>query len=316
MKIKKIKKGELTTQQIVILIIAITSFAIILFLLFRLNLGKTTDNEICHDSVVRRGNSILPEGTTPLTCHTSYICITEDGTCEEMTEPEIKKVKTKEEIYQILADEMVDCWWMFGEGKIEYIKKGWTHENYCSICSQLGFDNSIKNIKDFEEGQISKDDFYDYLMQKEISNKDLTYSEYFFGTKNINVLKEMALQQHGLEGTFGEIKIDKRYYIVMGITTEVDGWVVTMGSIGAVIGGIVMSHTPLGWIAGAVIVGGAGIGVGTIAQEISDSIEPEILAITIEGKEGVQNKFMAPTIIEEDSNKFKALNCESIEILV
>ena len=49
--------------------------------------------------------------------------------------------------------------------------------------------------------------------------------------------------------------------------------------------------------------------------EISNSIEPEIVAITVEGKSGVKNKFMAPTIIEIDSNKFKALNCIRVETL-
>jgi len=233
-----------------------------------------------------------------------------------VTEPDIKKVKTKDETYQVLADAMVDCWWMFGEGKIEYVKRGWTHENYCSVCSQLAFDDSVENIEDFEDGEIDKDGFYDYLTQKKISNKDLTYSEYFFGVKDISGLKQLALEQHEIEGTFGKIGIDKQYYIVMGITTEVDGWIAVMTGIGAgigvVIGVIVVGSNPIGWIAGGVIVGA---GVGIVGQEISDSIEPEIIAITVEGRGGIKNKFMAPTIIEIKSDKFKALNCIRIETL-
>lgn len=318
MKLKKNKKAELTTQQIVILIILITSFVVILFLLFRLNLGKTTEDEICHNSVVMRGGSVLPEGATPLNCQTSYVCLTEDGTCESMTKPEIIKVESKEETYLVLAEEMRDCWWMFGEGKVEYIKKEWTHENYCSICAQLAFDDSMKNIGEFEEGTIDKDDFYNYLTQIEVSN-ELTYSEYFFGADNIEDLKALAVQEHGVGGTFGKMNLDKQHYLVMGITTEVEGWVLAAGTVGTVIGvflgGAILGSNPIGWVAGAVIVGGVGAGAGAAAQGIADSVEPEIVAITVEGKGDVENKFMAPTLVELNSDKFKALSCKSIQTL-
>ena len=47
-------RAELTTQQIVGLIILIISFVIILYFIFALNLGETTDKEICHNSVALR----------------------------------------------------------------------------------------------------------------------------------------------------------------------------------------------------------------------------------------------------------------------
>lgn len=312
------KKAELTTQQIVILIILITSFVVILFLLFRLNLGKTTEDEICRNSVVMRGGSVLPEDATPLNCETSYVCFTEDGSCEAMTKPEIVKIKSKDELYYAMAEEMADCWWMFGEGKVEYTKKDFGHDNYCSICSQFAFDNSVKTIEDFEEGILDKDDFYDYLTKNEVS-EELTYSEYLFGANNIEDLKAMAVQEYEVGGTFGKINLDKQHYLVMGITTEVDGWVLAIGGIGVgigvIVGGAVLGSNPIGWIAGAVVIGGAGAGLGSAAQGISDSIEPEIVAITVEGKGDVENNFMAPTIIEVNSEKFKALSCKSIQTL-
>ena len=83
MKIKKSKKGELTTQQIVILIVVITSFVIILFLLFRLNLGETSNKEICHNSVVlkSKGKGFIGK----LDCKTSYVCISGGGDCEDIS---------------------------------------------------------------------------------------------------------------------------------------------------------------------------------------------------------------------------------------
>ena len=76
-------KGELTTQQIIILIIAITSFVIVLFLLFRLNLGETTKREICHNSVVLKGKSLFPTGVS-LDCHTEYICLSKTNKCDKI----------------------------------------------------------------------------------------------------------------------------------------------------------------------------------------------------------------------------------------
>ena len=63
--IKMNKKGELTTHQLVGLIILIVSFAVILFLLFRLNLGETTNKEICHNSVIMKGKSIASKLISP-----------------------------------------------------------------------------------------------------------------------------------------------------------------------------------------------------------------------------------------------------------
>ena len=91
---KKNRRGEMTSQQIVILIILIASFAVLLFFLFRLNLGSETEKEVCHNSVVARGSSVIPTEAVPLDCKRSYVCITEDGTCESMTKPIKKKVGT------------------------------------------------------------------------------------------------------------------------------------------------------------------------------------------------------------------------------
>ena len=119
----KTKKAELTTQQIVILIILIVSFAILLYFFLRLNLQKETDSELCHNSVIMRSKALISESSVPLNCKTSYVCITADGTCESMTNPEIIKVKTKDELFNSLAEEMRNCWWMLGEGKVDYVGK-------------------------------------------------------------------------------------------------------------------------------------------------------------------------------------------------
>ena len=326
-KISKKRRGELTTQQIVGLIILITSFAVILFFFLRLNLGEETDKELCRNSVVLKGSSILPSGSTSLNCYRSYECLTKDGTCEELTNPEVIKVKSFNDIYQKLAENMANCWWMFGEGKIDYIETGLTKGNYCSICSQILFDDSLKEInvgseieiKNIKEGIISKDKLYDYLAIKKMPRKDINYAEYFFGTNDIEKIKKRSVEEKKAS-TFGYIKVGEQYFVVMGIINEVSilSWAgagAAAGSIAAgglaVVGTVFFVSNPVGWVSGALIIGlSAGV-AGTVGSEISGFFGPEIGAITVKGK-GIENQFMAPTIVEAKSDKFNYLSCVDV----
>lgn len=286
------KRGDITTQQIVILIILIASFVIILFFLFILNFGKTGDKEICHNAVVTRGTNVLPEESIPLNCKTSYICITKDGTCEKMSGSyEKKTAKKKEEVYNILANEMADCWWIFGEGKINYIGKEFKSDLYCSICSQINFDNSLNM---FENGEIDKKLFYDYLAKINISEKEISYLEYLNGLKNANAIEE-RLKQNSSE--FGKINLAKQYYVIMGIFSETGlvQWALSGVGVGMIIGGIVGG--PVGIIIGGVVGGVGGHYAGTI----------------VEGESG--NKYISPELVEANSEDFDELRCASIKTL-
>ena len=308
----KNKNAELSTQQIVLMIILITSFAVILFFLLRLGIGEKSEEQLCHNSVLQKA-SVFSEA--PLQCYRNYVCITEDGSCEKLIKPKKIKVKTLDEVYGTLADEMADCWWMFGEGKVDYVGSDLTKNNYCSICSQIYFDDSLEALEGIENKQISKDELYDYLSENEYS-KNKTYAEYLFGTSDIKKLKADILQyENNTEdiGSFGNIEIGEQYFNVMGITSSVGRleWSGVGAGVGAAaIGSVWVLSGPPGWIAGALIlVGGAVIG-GTAGPGAGELIEPEIGAILIEGKSG--NQFMAPTLQKAESDKFKALNCEEI----
>ncbi len=291
-KNKKNKKGELTTQQIVILIILIASFLVIMFFLFRLNFGKTSDKEICHNSVVTRGSGVLHKESIPLDCKTSYICITKDRSCEKMAgSREIKEAKTSDEVYKILADEMADCWWIFGEGKLNYVGKDFKADKYCSICSQISFDNSIDF---FEGGEINQKLFYDYLAKTNVSGKDISYLDYLAGLKGSKTIED-SLKNRNSE--FGKINLGRSYYIVMAIFSEtgLTQWAGSGVVIGAVVGGIIGG--PVGIIIGGVIGGGGGYMLGTV----------------VKGESG--HEYMPPTIIEANSEDFSKLKCASIKTL-
>ncbi len=214
MKIKKSKKGELTTQQIVILIIVITSFVIILFLLFRLNLGETSNKEICHNSVVLKSKG---EGLVgKLDCKTNYVCISGGGDCEDISPTatikiDLSKPNAKNETMKAIADEMADCWWMFGEGELNYVGATIGGGTNCAICSIVKFDNKILE-KDYK---ISYREFYGYLNS---ISKDATktYFTYLYNSYDVEKFQnEVSYLKIDLDKDF--ILNNEKYAVLTGV---------------------------------------------------------------------------------------------------
>jgi hypothetical protein len=190
MRFKKNEKGELTTQQIAILIITITSFVIILFLLFRLNLGETSDKQVCHNSVVLKSKGSLGE---KLDCKTNYVCISGGGKCEADSSINIKidlnKQTAREDIMKAIADEMADCWWMFGEGKLNYIGEDFGGKTSCAICSVINFDDKIIDLISEKSFMITYREFYEYLNSVKKDDAQ-TYFTYLYKSYDVNKFQE------------------------------------------------------------------------------------------------------------------------------
>jgi len=292
------KNAEITTTQLVTIIVLIVSFAVILFFIFRLNLGETTDREICHNSVITRGSSVLPTESVPLKCQRSYLCLTEDGSCETLTKPIKEKAKTREDVYGVLAEELTDCWFMFGEGKVNYVGADFKEKLYCSICTQVAFDDSVKPI--FETGEIDEAYFYNtYLTTHNVSGKRLTYSDYLYGTNDFSLIHS---------GDFKKINLDKQYYIMMGIVSERSTFKRVLAGIGVGAGITVAALlTPI--TGGLSLVSTTGILIAT-GGAASGGI---LVGVIGEGPTG--EKFLKPAIIEVNSQEFKDLDCESITTL-
>lgn len=211
--IKNRKKAELTTQQIVIMIILITSFSIILIFLFTLDLGKTTDEQICHNSVIMASKNKLSD---ELNCKIRYTCISsKKGDCNNFNynkkiEIEFNKnniEETKKELSKVIASEMATCWWMFGEGKVDYAQdyKGMR----CGICNEIVFGEKLQ-----EEIKLSYKDFLIQLGREKKDNEQ-TYLQYLYGTKNINnIFNENPYIK---ENYNKQINLTKKYLILTGM---------------------------------------------------------------------------------------------------
>lgn len=207
---------------LVVIIILVISFAIILLFLWRLNPGEETDKQICRESVLLRSQEIFKKGN--LDCHTNYVCISGGDECKSFNPSTTIKVDgtNKEEITEAIAKEMADCWWMFGEGKVDYsgeIEINGIIETIkgCGICSVIKFDEKIS------VSEIPYEEFYN-LINKPMQGKTISYIDYIYEVndpKNIYTsFKDywVASVEDYFEESFENDVIDftQKYYVVTG----------------------------------------------------------------------------------------------------
>ncbi len=201
------KKGELTTQQLVILIVLIVSFGIILLFFWQLNLRGETDKEICHNSVVMKQTKYIGNFFR-LKCTTQKYCFAlGNGDCSNAGLIDAKKVSisstnTKKDIIKNIAELSADCWWMFGEGKID-----WSNKNDCAICSKINFNDNLKN-KNIE---ITYNEYFNWLENNKVPNTQLTYLQYF-GQSFITFSNDQSIRQSVL--TYINPNINNDYAIL------------------------------------------------------------------------------------------------------
>lgn len=320
---KKFKKNRRAQAIGTILTFTVIIASLVVIFLFIANsgFGQTTDQQVCHSSVVERSNGVIPAESIPLNCKTHYLCLSKDGTCDEMTSPDIIKVQNKEDVYKALADEMANCWAEFGEGKLNYVGEKLASHLYCSICSQIAFDKSVDFFIKAPStsgtaitNEIDKAEFYNYLAITNVSGKDMTYLNYLLGLKSAQTIED-ALKNYKGSGTsssgssvnvnFGTINLSQQYFVVMGIFSKLN--TIEWAAVGAV-GGIGVIALAIGTagisipITLVVVAGAAGGGAGGY-----------FLGTAVSGESGQQ--FLSPTIVEANSDDFNKLNCASIKTL-
>ncbi|MGB9708377.1 MAG: hypothetical protein ACPLXC_03595 [Candidatus Pacearchaeota archaeon] len=168
-----LNKRGVTVQSVVIGMIVLVIVAAILFFFYKsLPYTETVNKEACRQSVLLRSQSLagLQPGQVlgiPLNCKTEEIKIT------TANEDVIKKE---------IANAMYDCWWMLGEGKLDFFTEN-VWQSYgipgagaprasCIICSTIRFDDNVK-------AKINSIDMTQYLIDTKIPTKNITYFDYF-----------------------------------------------------------------------------------------------------------------------------------------
>ncbi len=183
----RVKKGELTSEQIVIWVIVIASFIIIIAFIAGLNLTGMTDEEQCKLSVVSRATMPLDVAKSfiPLNCNTKKICITSGkGNCGDVfggESPQIISLPGDPKaaiklIEKTSADEMYSCWNVMGKGKLDLFNNAKAKfgvnsaKRVCVMCSRIAIDPSV-NASLLEQVDINT-----YMQLNQISsNSEQTY---------------------------------------------------------------------------------------------------------------------------------------------
>jgi hypothetical protein len=210
------KRGELTSSEIVGIVMAIAGFILVaIFLSVFFDDGSSQDRELCKLSVLTRATSpLLTQSAVPLKCTTGKICITGEsfgGDCKQfLGEKSVRKVRigTSEtsdaKIKEEMANAMYDCWAMMGQGKLDLFGQagdlvGSPDNPTCVVCSRIAF------ADDVDDATISRAlvGFDSYLQDTPVPNHDFSYLQYFNGQASTafaspqEVKARLEAQEHG-----------------------------------------------------------------------------------------------------------------------
>jgi len=220
------KRGTIVQTTLISILIVLMSAAIIFFFLKALPYKEQVDIEACHNSVILRDNAILrgegPLPEIPLNCKTQEIEIA---------------TTNKDTIQREIANQMYNCWWMLGEGKMNFFSESsWKEfglgnvKSSCVICSNIMFDEKLKE-------KNLRLDMASYIEQTRIPTKNMTYLEYFTDEKD-------AVLPTDVEAP--EITTDKDYVILFMSMEGDELWEPIAKDLGVVASSIVGSTFLIG----------------------------------------------------------------------
>jgi len=211
--IKISRRAELTSKYLVYIILLVLGFLIVLFLYWQISWTGTVNKEVCHQSVIIRGTLPSFGGAkeyVPLKCKTEKICITSGligGKCEDSfgEKESVTKVKVKniEQIEKFIAQNIIDCWSMMGEGKV-LVNTDWIATTYgfgvissdCIVCSRIAFDKKALEEKEITQEELSKIDVLKYMATHYIPGKEITYLDYIGQSHGAKIsIKEHSPQE-------------------------------------------------------------------------------------------------------------------------
>lgn len=329
------KKGALSTRELVLFIVFAASLAVILLFFGYYPWTGTIDKEACKQSVVMRstfnygafepGKEIIP-----LNCKTEKICLAMGGDCEnEFGEPsrknpvtEVKlsgdKVEIREEIKEVLANAMYDCHSMLGEGKLNFMPSSTFKQNYCLICSRVVFDEDVKR----EVESIGYGELYEYLEKKKTPGGK-SYLEYLHpgwtnweaSEKLFENMQEASDNEEFKKLKFEDWKInlnfDNGHVIVAQMSPAENFWGKALavgtfaGGVLLTVKGVAITATGIGAPAGvSMVVAGIGIAGTTVASGA-------VIWQTHQGDAGFD--YAPPTIFPYDAETLNSLRCSSFE---
>ena len=219
------KKG-LALSTIVGLIILVLGFVILIFAFTQINWTGDVNREVCHQSVIYRAT--LPsfagmKDYVPLKCNTEKICITSGlfgVKCREFDNVKgVSRINVRdvEDVEKVIAQEILSCWEMMGEGKVS-IFNDWFVQTYgfgtitssCVVCSRIAFDRESLNKSKININDIN---VRNYMITHRVPNKDVSYFVYMTGNGGLVSVKEnngmMVMDNVFVEGNMNKTQTEQ-----------------------------------------------------------------------------------------------------------
>lgn len=198
------KRADLTSTQLIGIILLVIGFVIALFFYFMLSGSASADREVCHESIIMRATiPSLIQAAVPLKCKAQKYCITTSligSDCPEYaSERGVSKVKvsTPNDINKFIAQEIISCWSMVGEGKLGLFSSGIAQSigkadvyPTCIICSRIAFDTKVKNSQ-----LIAQINVLDYMKKYKMPGMQVSYFDYLAGDNGKISIQPGMLQE-------------------------------------------------------------------------------------------------------------------------
>lgn len=278
-------RGELTTKQIIIISILIVSFIIVLVFWASFSWTATTEKEICHNSVVMRGAVPGFKELVALKCTTKKVCISASASsCKDgKSYDEVLKVDSTVKLREELINLLYDCWWMMGEGKVDY-RSASGGDFYCTICSHIDFDESVHE----SFGNVSYISLYQTMAARQVPNAKVSYLKYLYNTDSIADValrlakaKDSSDNDNPVDLNSAKIDTTKDYSIVTGVFKEgisnlAGAGIGAGGGAAAGLISLFIVSNPIGWIVGGIAIG-ATVGYFVVSSSGQVSLSPVLV---------------------------------------
>ncbi len=314
------ERGTISISMSIGIVLLVAALVIGILFYISWNPKESLDKRVCHTSVILRGSAPVGTEIIKLTCKTEKVCITakKGEECEKgATYDSVIKVKDEEELKKELIILMGECWWMMGEGKVDYRSKGFYSYTYCGICDLVTFDKSIQ-----ENIGISQINYRDLLESMEktklkdvdsesIPYKDESFLRYFFNVDSSQKVYDAlvkAAEENGVTANLNNVYLTpSQKYVLVTAMMKTGSWGEVLG--GGYLGGAIIAIPVIlfgvltggiGIVGVAIIGGGTAIG-GSIGWWYSEA----------------DRNYIQPMFLEESSKALgkDGLECEEWDIL-
>jgi len=303
------KKAEMTSKELIGIVILVLSFVIVLLFWRLYNPGGEIDKDACHTSIVLRsatnlggivGNKVT--NAISLRCQTEKICLSMSGKdCEEFgkstkNSPVTKiDVSSKQDIEREIANALYDCNSMVGEGKLDFMPTPTFSEKYCLICSRIAFDKEAKE----QIQKISYEELYfDWMMNNKLpSGKSYFESIYSYDIQENSEKLEEARESADIQDATSQdwsLNLNNEHAILAATIPKGAWWTWTKAGAFAV---VALASPLAGPFAPVVFLTAAGASGIIVVTEYPSG----------------DSKYIPPVIVKYDLQTLQGMDCNSFE---